>query len=148
LIYRLETWAEYYRDCQELWKEHYEEIAVDKDRMPMMADVEYYEACDRVGYLQIMTARDDGKMAGYVITLVKGHPHYASVLCGFEDMYFLSKPYRGGWTGVRLITEALKRLKARGVRKVFFHTKAFKNLGPLFERLGFKKTDEIYARWL
>lgn len=147
ITYQLESWSDYYRDCQDLWREHYDEIATHKDEMEMSPDIASYRFIESQGQLQILTARENGKMIGYQISVVKRHLHYAT-LCGFEDSYFLTKSSRVGITGIRLIKEALKYMKARGVKKVFFHTKAFFDLGRIFEYLGFTKSDTIYSLWI
>ncbi len=148
ITFQLESWEDYYQDCQDLWIEHYDEIAVQKDKMPMRPHVEAYEAMDKAGMLQILTVRDKDKLVGYLITFIKAHLHYADVLCGFEDSYFLSKHYRKGMTGIKLIKEAIGHMELAGVQKVFFMTKSFKNLGLIFEHLGFKHSDSVYAKWI
>lgn len=148
LTYQLESWATYYRDCQPLWPEHYDEIAVQKDRMPMRPDVAAYQALEAAGRLQIVTVRDDGRMVGYILSVIRPHLHYADVLTGYEDAYFLSKSHRKGFTGVKLIKEAIRHMKAVGVQKCFFMTKVALDMGPIFERLGFDKTDIVYSRWI
>ena len=42
VTYHLEPWAQYFADCQQLWLEHYDEIAVLKDKKPMSPDVSFY----------------------------------------------------------------------------------------------------------
>lgn len=148
ITYQLEDWATYYRDCQDLWLEHYDEIAVQKDKMPMRPDVASYVALEQAGRLQIVTARDDGKMIGYILSVVRPHLHYADVLSGYEDAYFLSKSHRKGMTGVKLIREAIRYMKAVGVQKAFFMTKVALDMGRIFERLGFSKTDIVYSKWI
>jgi L-amino acid N-acyltransferase YncA len=148
ITYALEPWATYYRDCQPLWPEHYDEIAVQKDRMPMRPDVAAYQALDTAGRLQIVVARDDGRMIGYVLSVIRPHLHYADVLTGYEDAYFLSKPYRKGMIGVKLLREAVRHMQAVGVHKAFFMTKVALDMGPIFERMGFTKTDVVYSKWI
>lgn len=148
ITYTLEPWATYYRDCQELWPEHYDEIAVQKDRMPMRPDVAAYEAMDRAGMLQIVVARDDGRMVGYVVSIIRPHLHYADVLSGYEDAYFLTKSHRKGMIGIKLIREAIRHMQARGVRKCWFSTKLAHDMGRIFERLGFSRTDVTYSMWI
>ncbi len=147
ITYQLESWSDYYKDCQALWVEHYDEIARDKDKMPMAPDVETYKFLESRGQLQILTVRKDGKMIGYQLTIIKPHLHY-STLCGFEDSYFLSKSERKGMAGVRLITQAIKHMEKRGVEKIFFMTKAFLDRGRIFEYLGFTKCDIVYSKWI
>lgn len=148
LTYQLEDWATYVRDCQALWWEHWEEIAVQKDRMPMRPDEEAYRALEAAGRLQIVTAREQGVMVGYIVSVVRPHMHYADVLTGYEDAYFLSKSHRKGMAGVKLIREAIRHMRAVGVQKCFFMTKAALDMGRIFERLGFTKTDIVYSKWI
>ena len=148
ITYALEPWSTYYRDCQALWPEHYEEIAVQKDRMPMRPDVASYEALDAAGRLQVVVAREDGRMIGYVVSVIRPHLHYADVLCGYEDAYFLTKSHRRGMVGVKLLRAAVEHMKRAGVRKAFFMTKAALDMGPIFERMGFTKTDIVYSKWI
>lgn len=81
------------------------------------------------------------------MVIVRKHMHY-DLLCGFEDAFFLSPKERKGLAGVRLLRETAKAAKARGVQKLFWHSKTIKPLGTLFERLGYVKSDEIYSKWL
>lgn len=148
LTFQLEAWADYHRDCQELWAAHYLEIAVQKDRMEMRPDVAGYLAMEAQGRLQIVTVRDDGRMVGYLLSVIRPHMHYANVLCGFEDAYFLSRTHRRGLTGVKLIREGMRHMQAVGVKKAFFMTKAALDMGRIFERLGFTKSDIVYSKWI
>lgn len=148
ITFQLEDWETYYRDCQSLWREHYEEVAVDKGNMVFGPDVSFYQFLGKNGGLQILTARSAGRMVGYCLVMVKPHPHYRAVLCGFEDSYFLSKPERKGMTGVRLIQRSVTALRARGVKKVFFMSKEAKPLEAIFRRLGFSPSDRVWAMWI
>lgn len=145
VTFHLESWNDYVRDpaCAELWTEHYAEIAGDKS-LPMGPDSPFFAFCDANGMLQLLTARRAGVMIGYCILLVKPHPHYRSVLCGFEDSYFLTQSERMGWTGVRLIKESLKALRKRGVRRAYFMTKLKHDISRLFARLGAAECDRVW----
>lgn len=147
ITYQIEPWVSYRGGCDSLWKEHYEEVAGDKDRMPMRPDEMLYKTLENSGQLQIMVARETGIMLGYMIFVVKPHPHYADVLCGFEDAYFLTSSRRGV-AGVKLIKESLEALKRRGVQRWFIHTKKAKDIGRVLEFLGGSHTDEIYSGWI
>lgn len=147
ITYQLESWTDYYRDCQALWIEHYDEIATNKDKMPMQPDIETFMEMERQGKLQILVARIAGCMIGYQVSIIARHLHY-SVLCGYEDSYFLTKKHRKGFAGIRLIKEAIRHMKNRGVKKIFFHTKAFADKGRLFDFLGFSKSDILYSKWI
>ena len=148
ITYQVESWDQYAADCAPLWVEHYQEIAGDKARMPMRPDVARFRRLEAAGQLQIMVARKSGAMVGYMLFAVSPHPHYADVLCGFEDAYFLTKSERRGLAGVRLISHSIRSLKARGVKRAMIHTKKAKDMGRVLSFLGFDHTDEIYSCWI
>ena len=148
ITYLTETWSQYRADCQHCWEQHYDEIAGDKARMPMRPDDFLFQRMEELGQLQIVTVREQGKMVGYMLFAVRPHPHYADILCGFEDAYFLLPAYRKGWTGIKLIKESIKLLKVRGVKRIFIHTKKSKDLGRILKFLGLTHSDEIYSGWI
>lgn len=148
LTFQTESWADYRRDCQPLWREHYDELAARKDRMAMKPDERAYMAAEANGALDILTARETGRMVGYIISVVRPHMHYADTLCGFEDAYFLAASHRKGMAGVRLLRAWEARMRARGVQLIFAYTKPFLDLRPIFERLGFDLTDYVMGKWI
>ena len=145
ITFQLESWDVFWAEAQKLWLEHYDEVGA-KDMRPHV-DQGFYKTLEAYGQLQINTVREDGELKGYVVMLVRKHPHYAA-LCGFEDAYFLKKDLRGNGVGSQLIENALSAAKTRGVVKVFFHSKAFLPLASLFARLGFTHSDELWSKGL
>lgn len=146
ISFQVEDWENYCRDAGAALAEHSEELAA--DGMKIQIDAPFYRVCDEQGGLSILTARFEGKIIGYFISVVRAHPHYKDTLCAFEDAYFLSKEHRKGWTGVRLVREAEKALKARGVKKLFVMENRKKNLRSFFPALGYKETHITYAKWI
>lgn len=146
--FQLESWEQYSADAPALWQQHWLELAGDPARMPMGPDVAFYSVCDASGALCILTARAKGVLVGYCLVVVRPHPHYRTVLCGFEDSYWLAPEWRRGRTGWLLLQETERALRKRGVQRIFFMTKMSHNLGKLFTRLGFVKTDETYSKWI
>lgn len=147
ITYQVEPWALYYRDCQALWRMHYDEIAARKDRRAMSPDIPAYEALDAAGQLLIVVARSAGEMVGYQLSVARRHMHY-DVFCGFEDAYFLHPGHRKGMAGVRLIREAREALKRRGCQEIFFHSTAQKPLDRLFQFLGFGLSHTVHSQWI
>lgn len=148
VTFMIEPWSSYYPECIPLWEEHYAEFEpVHERRLEMCPDVAAYEALDRQGMLHILVARSAGRMVGYHLVVTRPHIHYAKSMCGFEDSYFLSKPFRRGRTGIRLFTEMFKHLDRIGVARSFYMTKEFNSIGVLLQRLGLQKIDTVWARW-
>jgi L-amino acid N-acyltransferase YncA len=147
ITYQLESWADYRRDVQDLWQEHYDELAMNK-RKAMKPHEAFYMEAEKAGIMQLLTVRADGKLVGYCIMFIKPHPHYADVLVGFEDTYYLRKEYRKGMTGVRIITKSEKYCKDRGCREIVFMEIASKETASIFQHLKYKKSHTVWTKWI
>lgn len=153
LSFHRESWGRYYDDPERLglWTQHYTEFTpAHERRLPMEPDVSQYSALEKIGALEVMTVRKEGKMVGYCLVVFRRHLHYSS-LCAFEDSYFLSKSERKGLAGYRFLRYVIQVCRSRGAKRLFFMTKTLPgipNIRPLLERLGFVQTDETLALWL
>lgn len=145
LSFQREPWARFWAEAQGLWLEHYEEVGAQDEELEL--DYDFYSALEAAGQLLVVTAREDGKLQGYVMMLVRKHPHYRKI-CGFEDAYFLRKSSRKGSAGMGLIQSAMIFAQALGAQKVFWHSKCSKDLSTIFTRLGFAHVDEVWSRGL
>lgn len=104
---------------------------------------------DAKGILLILTARDESRLVGYYLAFVFPHVHYeTSGLMSFTDVYYLKPEYRRGETGAVLFAEAERVLRERGVTKAYLSCKVHKDMTPLFEALGWTKTDYCFAKML
>lgn len=148
IVFQEEGWEVFYKDCQDLWKLHYQEIASDKERKKLSADTTRFQSLEACGQLYILTARKNGVMVGYVVAAICYHPHFSEILCAFEDMYFLAPGSRGARVGMRMVKRALAGMQARGAQMAFFHTKDYKNNGRLLTACGLGLSDHIHSGWL
>jgi hypothetical protein len=146
-----ETYAAVKAEAGELLAQHEAELNGAPDKRRMRLNDLMYLAAEAAGRLHILTARDDGVLVGYFVSFIAPHTHYADTLCALEDGYYLARSHRKGLTGVRLIREWARRMKARGdVQELYLMTKLAPHLdhGVIFERLGFKPTDTLYRQWI
>lgn len=148
LTFAVEPYLEALPELVALWQDHWEEVATDKDKVPLDVDLAAYASHDRAGILHLVVARAAGRVIGYHMTLVRTHLHYASTLCGFTDVYFLDAKYRQGDAGIRLFRKVEQTLKARGVKKLYTGTKTHKDLGRLFEALGWTQTETLFTKYI
>lgn len=150
ITYHLETWESYYNDPARagLWNEHWEEMApAHERRMPLGMDVASYRAFDAAGALIVVTVRSTGRLVGYCLVLVKRHLHYP-ILCGFEDVYFLTRSERKGMVGYKMIKFVIQVVRARGCKRLYWMTKCFNTIELLLLRLKMIKLDVVYGLWL
>lgn len=145
-LYAVESFRALQPELVELTRHHWREIALDHDKVPLDPCWErYYDLEDR-GVLCVVTAREDGRLVGYHITIVSPHLHYGSTLHGITDVYFVLPSHRKGFTGIRLLKEVEAEMKRRGVVKLITGTKRHLDLGVLFERLGYRETERVYTK--
>ena len=129
-----------------LYLEHWEEVALNKDAIPLKMDYGRYNKLDDAGALHVVTARNDGELIGYHMSMVWTHMHYADSLTAFTDIFFLRKEYRKGTgAGIKLFKFMINSLRERGVQRIYMGTKLSLDIGPILERLGFKAIERIYT---
>ena len=147
ITFQLEPWEYLIRDGQEIFVRHYEELSLEKDRVPLGMDFACYQDLENKGYLHVLTCRKDGKLIGYYIAIVIAHhPHYKdSGPMSTTDMFYILPEFRTGGTGAKLLMMAAKTLKERGVTKATISVKLKQDHTELLEKLGWIATDKIFS---
>lgn len=149
ITFKLEKFDEVFWDAQELFKQHWEEIALDKDFIPYSPNIDAYKALEAANILFVVTARQDGLLIGYYCGLIMPHLHYSTTLMQHSDVFFIAKTHRKGTTGIRLLREAEKYMKQRGVVKSYMMAKvAHKPAQAVLEYLGYTHVEKIYTKRL
>jgi len=151
LTFQVESYSKVRDEVAALTIQHYEEIALFKDKIKLDPDYERYEVLEEKGILCFITVRDSdvgNKIVGYHISLVMPHLHYKSTLIGITDIFFLDKEYRQGLEGLKLFKFFEEEMLRRGVKEIMAGTKLRLNLGKMFTHLGWIETDHMYAKWI
>ncbi len=151
ITYDVEKWRDVLPEMEPILFQHWKEIALGQDKVPLDIAREKYQVMCDAGNLHIVTVRDDGKLVGYHVAIVSGHLHYLSTKHGITDVYYLMPEYRLGITGIRLFRRVEEEMRAIGVKKLFtgakLHTADGKS-GRLFEYLGYNHTENLYTKWI
>lgn len=145
-VYQVERWRDLKSEMLPLLVRHWREIALNHAEVPLDIDHERYDALDASEALHILTARRGGLLIGYHVAIVSPHLHYRSTLHGITDVYWIAPECRHGVTAMRLFQAVERELKKLGVRKLFTATKLHLDQGPLFERLGYRPVERLYAK--
>ena len=149
ITYQQEFLATVRKDAKELIKDHWEEIAVNKDTIKLNPDWKYYSELEKQRKFKVFTARtQEGKLVGYFATVVSWNPHYKDHLFAVNDVLFLHKDYRLGFTGIKLIKFAEQCLKEDGVSVLSINTKVHAPFDPIMNRLGYSNTERVYTKTL
>jgi hypothetical protein len=153
LKFKWERFGAIHEELVPLFKRHYDEVALDKDIVPLDPDWNYYFGIDKLGLLQILTARSvlNGRLAGYIFNVIGTHNHYKSTRFCNTEMFWLHPTFRKGWQPVRMFKENLKGLEVFGVEIATISFKLnFENgrVGRFLARLGYEPTDIVMRRRL
>lgn len=135
-------------EVDNLFYKHWEEIALNKDKIKLNPDWTFYEAVYNAGNLGIYTARKDKALVGYFIIIARPHPHYKDHTFAVNDVLFIEPEHRKGLLGYFLIKYAEKDMKKKGVSVLTINTKVSKPLDVVLERLGFKNIEKVYSKYL
>jgi len=144
ITYQQESLVTTKADIIPLLEKHWEEVALNKEKIKLNPDWDAYANLEDAGILKIFTARDDRKLVGYFVVFVKSHIHYKDHLFCYNDVIFVDEEYRKGFTSPRLIKFAEKCLKADGVEVMIVNTKRHKPFDSLLVWLGYKHIENLY----
>lgn len=135
---------------------HWEEVACDKDVIPLAPDWERAFKLQHAEVLWTAGLRDEkGSLIGYNAFHVTTHIHYRHTLHAVNDVIFLDPDARGS-AGLRLIRGTEELLRELGVKKVMYRSKAHvmighrkqNTIGDLLGRIGYRHDEDVYSRLL
>lgn len=141
---------------EDMLAQHWEEVALDRDLIPLDPDWETMRRMERAGDFRVVSARRNGRLVGYAAFLVSRPLHYRTTLHALNDVIYIAPEERRGLTGVRLICWSESALAKLGVVKVIYHTKLHVLLGAkkqatlsdLLERLGYRHGENMLSKVL
>jgi GNAT superfamily N-acetyltransferase len=144
----LESFEERLPELLPLLPLHYEELALNQDKVPLDPQYEIYIERERRGELMFMVLRDGGELIGYFIGFVAPGLHYRTCLTLTMDIFFLHPEHRGNGAGYQMFKAVEAEAKRRGVDRMFVGSKVHLDASWLFQRLGYTEVERYYTHWL
>jgi hypothetical protein len=136
----------------EMWallKQHWQEIARNKEVMVLKPDRARYEQLEQQGALVCLAAIDpDGDIVGYSVSFIGPHIHYADLIVCNNDVLFLREDLRPSSIGLRLLKETEHLAKNKGARLMLWHAKENTPLATIMPRMGYGVQDIIFSKQL
>jgi GNAT superfamily N-acetyltransferase len=148
ITYHIESFSERLEELKALLPLHYEELALNKDKVPLSPQYEVYVDRERQGMLLFVTARDAGQLVGYFIGFVAPGLHYSTCLTCIMDIFYIAPDHRGSNAGFQLFKFVEKELKRRRVQRWFMGAKVHFDCSFLFEKLGAELVEKTYSLML
>jgi GNAT superfamily N-acetyltransferase len=127
---------------------HWEELALNKDKVPLDPQYDLYLAREDAGQLLMVVLREAGKMVGYFVGFIAPGLHYQTCLTLTMDIFYVHPSVRARFGGVRLFKAVQAEAKRRGVQRMFVGSKCHADASRLFEALGYKEVERYYTAWL
>jgi len=127
---------------------HWEESALDKERVPLDPDWARYASLEAMGALSVVTMRERGRLVGYSCMVVQPGLHYRSCLEARMDIFWLAPECRGRMGGVRLFRAVERELQRRGVKRIYAGSKLHKDVSSLFVKLGYVPIERWFSKWI
>jgi GNAT superfamily N-acetyltransferase len=143
-----EPWHPTIEEIKPLLPMHWEELALDKDKVPLAPQWHVYEKHNAAGELQLVVLREDGRLVGYYWGIVAPGLHYATCLTAIMDIFYVHPEHRNGHAGAILFAAVEKDLRRRGVQRWLVGSKLHRDCSALFERLKFRPIEIYYSKWL
>ena len=145
---QVEPFPRFLEEVKPILPIHWEELALNKDKVPLDPQYDVYLARDARGEVIAVTAREDAKLIGYFVGFIAPGLHYKTCLTCTMDIFYVLPDHRGGNTGWYLFKTAEGELKRRGVQRLFVGSKLHKDASWLFEKLGYEEVERYYSAWL
>lgn len=143
--FQIETVDHWYADAHLMVIDHWKELGLDLDLKPDL-DIEKMKVIEDLGDLFVLTAREDGKLVGYILCLVVNHLHYkSSPKMLIVDMYYVVPEARKG-TGLRLLKFMEEFAHHRGTIKIYLTCKVHKDHSALFTGMGYRLSDYAFIK--
>lgn len=139
-----ETFETFYRDGRALFADHLVQVGEAPDNhaaknIPMMA------VLDGLGAMHIMTARCNGRMFGYLMSVLSPSMERRDVMTAIQTTFYASQEFRG--LGMKLQRESVASLRALGVGEIYMRAGTRGDgprMGTLYKRLGAAETGQLY----
>jgi hypothetical protein len=145
---QVEPYSKCLPELMECYDLHWEELALNKDKVPLDPQYDLYEARDNAGQLLLVTLRETGRLVGYFIGFIAPGFHYKTCLTLTMDIFWTHPDVRGGFSGVKLFRLVEKEAKRRGVHRMFYGSKMHKDASRLFEYLKMEPVEIYYTKWI
>lgn len=144
----IESFTERLPELQKLLPEHYKELALNQDKVPLDPQYEVYMEREKQGGLLFVTLREAGELVGYFIGFIAPGLHYRTCLTCTMDIFYVRQDKRRGSAGVRLFRFVERELRRRGVQRWFMGSKVHADASALFKRIGASPVETYFSKWL
>lgn len=153
ITYQIETFDQVIAEAEKIFQEHWDEIASHKEDRHLKPNLEVRRLLQSKGRLVIATAREAGRLIGYIDWMVYHDPNSSETLTCETDVYFVEDRPNRALVMLAMIRKSLNHMRKMGVTyarpRTKFKTEGLgRGAGPIWRALGFKPNEVIYSKIL
>ena len=148
ITYAIESFEDNLPEFEPLLHDHYRELALNQDKVPLDPQYNVYFEREMCGQLIFVVAREEGVIIGYFIGFIMPGLHYQTSLTCTMDIFYIRKDKRDGRAGVKLFKFVETELRRRGVQRWLVGSKLHADASSLFKYLKFDPIETYYSKWL
>lgn len=147
---QVESLTDHMEELKPLFPLHYEELALDKDKVPLDPQYGIYLARDAMGEVMFVSLREQGVLVGYFVGFIAPALHYQTCLTLTMDIFYVAEKWRGNGGGALLFNAVKREASRRGAQRWFVGDKchAAVHAEQLFGAMGFEKVEHYWSIWL
>lgn len=135
-------------EIEPLLRQHYEEVALHQDVVPLDPDWARYVAMEEDGNLLVYTVRKEGRLVGYAVFFLVPHIHYRTTLVASNDILYLHPSCRRGTLALRFIKWVEQQAKACGAKRIMWHVKKENDWSAILHRIDYQTEEYILGKIL
>lgn len=148
MYFNVEKFADCFEDMKTLFEKHWEEVALNKNKIKLNPDYDKYLAMEELGMISLITVRNNNEIVGYSIDILSPHLHYKDHIFALNDVIFLSPEYRAGRTALKLLLHVQEHLKSLGTSVHVLHMKTAHKFTGLAKMAGYNNSEETWSIFL
>lgn len=142
-----EPFEQFWRDGQHLFSDHCIDVGESEDQW-MRKNLPLIEKLSAVGAVQIMTARSNGRMFGYLASILGPSLEDKNLNVATQTSFYASHDARGLNLGLKLQRASVAALSARGGRWEVISRAGVRGSGPrmeaLYRRMGAEDCGHLF----
>lgn len=146
ITFHVESLLEHLEEMKPLFPAHFEELALNKDKVPLDPQYDIYLERDKRGEVLFVAGRELGALIGYFVGFVAPGLHYKTCLTLSLDIFWIHPEYRHRGAGFQMFKTVEAEAKRRGVQRMIVGSKLHQDASWLFERLGYDEVERYYSK--
>lgn len=144
MTFRTEGFDEWLKDAEHLLAEHHAQIGESPENW-RNKNIPLLRALDEMGAMRITTARSNGRMFGYLMTLITPSLVTENMMTAVNTAFFADPACPG--LGLKLQREALATFRDMGIGEVLWETNTVggaNRISSIYKRLGAEEKGSVY----